>query len=76
MNTKRPPHTTETLTDISPLFTYKPNPLNPLRIDVFNADGELLPERVVTVILGERSSLIQLLQEQERQRRHARGLGK
>lgn len=73
---RRPPHTTETLTDVSPLFTYKPNTLNPLRIDVYNADGELLPERVVTVILGERSSLIRLLQEQQWQRGHRRGLGK
>ena len=73
---RKPPHTTETLTDMQPMFHYKPNPLNPLRIDVFNADWELLPERVVTVICGERSSLIRLLQEQEGQRRGARGLGK
>jgi hypothetical protein len=76
LSTKRPPHTTETLTDVQPQFTYKPNPYNPLRIDVHNSDGDLLPERVVTVILGERSQLIRLLQQQERQRRHARGLGK
>lgn len=73
---RKPPHVTEMLTDVRPEFTYKPNSLNPLRIDVYNADGDLLPERVVTVILGERSSLIQLLQEQERQRSHRRGLGK
>lgn len=74
---RKAPHITDTITtDVQPQFTYKPNPYNPLRIDVHNADGDLLPERVVTVILGERSSLIRLLQEQERQRRHARGLGK
>ena len=73
---RKPPHTTETLTDVRPMFHYKPNPLNPLRIDVFNADWELLPERVVTVIVGERNSLIQVLQEQERQRHRDRGLGK
>ena len=72
----RPPRVTETLTDVRPRFTYRANPYNPLRIDVHNADGDLLPERVVTVILGERNSLIRLLQEQERQRRSLRGLGK
>jgi hypothetical protein len=72
----KPPRVTETLSDVRPMFHYKPNPLNPLRIDVFNADWELLPERVVTVIVGERSSLIQVLQEQERQRLGTRGLGK
>jgi hypothetical protein len=73
---RRPPHTTETLTDVRPKFHYKPNPYNPLRIDVYDVDGELLPNRAVTVIVGERSSLIQLLRQQERQRRQARGLGK
>jgi hypothetical protein len=70
------PHVTETLTDVRPAFTYEACPYNPLRILVRNSEGELLESRAITVIVGERSSLLRLLRDQELQRRGARGLGK
>jgi hypothetical protein len=67
-------HITETITrDVQPEFTYKPNPWNPLRIDVHDANGDLLPERAITVVLGPRADVLQALREQ--QHRLHRGLG-
>jgi hypothetical protein len=70
---RKPPHITATIEqETRPQFTYKPNPYNPLRIDVCNAEGETLS--AVTLVRGSRETLLKQLREQEQQRN--RGLGK
>ncbi len=67
-------HITETITtDAKPEFHYRANDYNPLRIDVFDCQGNLLPERVITVVLGPREDVLRVLREQEH--RLHRGLG-
>jgi hypothetical protein len=73
LSVRKPPRVTETLTDVRPVFHYSGCPYNPLRILVKDVDGNLLPERVITVILGARDELVASLNLQERLRH--RGLG-
>lgn len=56
-----------------PEFHYSACPFNPLRILVKDKDGNLLPERAITVVLGPREDVLRCLREQEH--RLHRGLG-
>lgn len=58
----RAPHITETVeSEVRPEYTYKPDDLNPLRILVYNAEGQVISS--VYLVRGSREALIKELHD-------------